>query len=89
MDCTENGMCIWDPSSESLKTDIFPENFIHKEKIRVVYEDSDHNLYFLPDKGSMCISDLSMSRFRRLQLIHNWKEKMVCLYWKMTKNGSG
>lgn len=65
--CTENGMCIWDPSSESLKTDIFPENFIHKEKIRVVYEDSDHNLYFLPDKGSMCISDLSMSRFRRLQ----------------------
>ena len=60
-------MCIWDPSSESLKTDIFPENFIHKEKIRVVYEDSDHNLYFLPDKGSMCISDLSMSRFRRLQ----------------------
>ena len=55
------------PSSESLKTDIFPENFIHKEKIRVVYEDSDHNLYFLPDKGSMCISDLSMSRFRRLQ----------------------
>lgn len=65
--CTENGMCIWDPSSESLKTDIFPENFIHKEKIRVVYEDSDHYLYFLPDKGSMCISDLSMSRFRRLQ----------------------
>lgn len=65
--CTENGMCIWDPSSESLKTDIFPENFIHKEKIRVVYEDSNHRLYFLPDKGSMCISDLSMSRFRRLQ----------------------
>ncbi|EKU89438.1 two-component regulator propeller domain-containing protein [Bacteroides oleiciplenus] len=65
--CTENGMCIWDPSSESLKTDIFPENFIHKEKIRVVYEDSSHNLYFLPDKGSLCISDLSMSRFKRLQ----------------------
>lgn len=64
--CTENGMCIWDPSSESLKDDIFPENFIHKEKIRVVYEDSEHRLYFLPDKGSMCVSDLSMDHFRRL-----------------------
>lgn len=31
--CTENGMCIWDPSSESLKVDVFPEEFIHKEKI--------------------------------------------------------
>lgn len=64
--CTENGMCIWDPSSGSLKTEIFPEGFIHKEKIRVVYEDSNNELYFLPDKGNMCISDLSMNRFRRL-----------------------
>lgn len=65
--CTENGVCIWDPSSEKLRTDIFPEGFIHKEKIRVVYEDSGHNLYFFPDKGSLFISDLSMTIFRRLQ----------------------
>lgn len=65
--CTENGMCIWDPSSGSLKVDIFPEGFIHKEKIRTVFEDSAHQLYFLPDKGPMYISDLSMSRFRHLQ----------------------
>ena len=65
--CTENGMCIWDPSSSSLRTEFFPDGFIHKEKIRVVYEDSNHELYFLPDKGSMCISDLSMSQFRRAQ----------------------
>lgn len=65
--CTENGMCIWDPSSESLKVDIFPEGFIHKEKIRTVYEDSAHQLYFLPDKGPMYISDLSMNHFRHLQ----------------------
>ena len=64
--CTENGVCIWDPSSEKLRTDIFPEGFIHKEKIRVVYEDSGHNLYFFPDKGSLFISDLSMNSFRRL-----------------------
>lgn len=64
--CTENGMCIWDPSSGSLKTDIFPEGFIHKEKIRVVYEDSRHELYFLPDKGMLFVSNLSMEHFRRL-----------------------
>lgn len=44
--CTENGMCIWDPSTKTLKTDVFPEGFIDKEKIRVVYEDSNHDLYF-------------------------------------------
>ena len=65
--CTENGVCIWDPSSEKLRTDIFPEGFIHKEKVRVVYEDSRHNLYFFPDKGSLFISDLAMNSFRRLQ----------------------
>lgn len=64
--CTENGLCIWDPSSGQLRTGIFPEGFIHKEKIRVVYEDSEHNLYFFPDKGSLFVSDLSMNTFRRL-----------------------
>ena len=60
-------MCIWDPSARTLKTDVFPEGFIHKEKIRVIYEDSNHDLYFFPDKGSLFISDLSMISFRRLQ----------------------
>lgn len=65
--CTENGLCIWDPSSAALRADVFPKGFIEKEKIRVVYEDSRHTLYFFPDKGNMFISDLSMTRFHRLQ----------------------
>lgn len=65
--CTENGMCIWDPSSSSLRTDIFPEGFVHKEKIRVVYEDFAHTLYFFPDKGALFVSDLTMNAFHRLQ----------------------
>lgn len=65
--CTENGMCIWDPSSSKLRTDIFPEGFIHKEKIRVVYEDSKHTLYFFPDKGALFMSDLSLNSFHYLQ----------------------
>ncbi len=93
--CTENGMCIWDPSSQSLKTEVFPEGFIHKEKIRVVYEDSNHELYFLPDKGSMCVSDLSMNRFRHIQpntLLHG-KDGMFIIedkggyLWIGTNNG--
>ena len=40
-------------SARTLKTDVFPEGFIHKEKIRVIYEDSNHDLYFFSDKGSL------------------------------------
>lgn len=65
--CTENGLCIWDPSSAALRTDVFPKGFIGSEKIRVVYEDSGHTLYFFPDKGNLFISDLAMTRFHHLQ----------------------
>ncbi len=65
--CTENGICIWDPLSDSMKTGVFPEGFVDKEKICGMYEDSDHQLYFLPYKGDIFISDVSMSRFRKMQ----------------------
>ena len=45
-------MCIWDPSVRNIKTDVFPEGFIHKEKVRVIYEDSDHDsLFFFRTKA--------------------------------------
>lgn len=93
--CTENGMCIWDPSSSKLRTDIFPEGFIHKEKIRVIYEDSRRTLYFFPDKGSLFISDLSLSSFHYLQPgtplegrdgLFIIEDKENCL-WMGTSNG--
>ena len=64
--CTEGGVCILNPVNKTLRTDIFPEGFIHNEKVRVIFEDSSHKLYFLPDKGAMLVSDLSMTTFRRL-----------------------
>src|SRR5699024_3551878 len=93
--CTENGMCIWDPSVRTLKTDVFPEGFIHKEKERGIYEDSDHDLYFFPDKGSLFISDLSMTTFRRLQpgTPLDWNDGMFVVedrekwLWLGTNNG--
>lgn len=32
----------------------------------MIYETSDHQLYFLPDKGELFVSDLTMSHFSRL-----------------------
>ena len=64
--CTETGMCLWDASTGRLRTDLFPEGFIQHEKIRVVYEDSGHRLHFHPDRGAVCISDLTMSNYRHL-----------------------
>ena len=65
--CAETGMALWDPSTCLLRVDTFPEGFIHNEKVRVVFEDSDHLLYFMPDRGAMLISDISMTSFHRLQ----------------------
>jgi ligand-binding sensor domain-containing protein/AraC-like DNA-binding protein len=64
--CTETGMAVWNPSTQSLMTDVFPEGFPSKEKMRVVYEDSSHELYFLPDKGGMFVSDLTLSHYHRM-----------------------
>lgn len=64
--CTDNGLILYDPSSETLKTNVFPEGFPAKEKFRVVYEDAVGRLYFLPDKGDVFITDLVMSSFGRL-----------------------
>ena len=92
--CTENGLCLWEPSSKSLKLDVFPEGFVNKEKIRVVYEDSRHDLYFLPEKGQLFVSSLDMSRFNRitLELLDN-KALMAIIedvkgwLWITTNNG--
>ena len=61
--CAETGMCIWNPSTGGLQTDVFPENFIQKEKVRMVYEISDHQLLFLLEKGSLFVSDLSLKKY--------------------------
>lgn len=52
-----------DTSSDRLITDKFPENFVNRKLIREIYEDSEHNLYFLPDKGELFVSDLSLKKF--------------------------
>lgn len=62
--CTNNGLAIWEPSGRRIRTDVFPEGFIHQKRISSVYEDSEHQLYFVPDKGELFVSDLQMTNFR-------------------------
>ena len=37
---TETGMCIYDPASQNLRSNVFPEGFVNKDKVRTIYEDS-------------------------------------------------
>ena len=61
--CTEGGLCIWDPSTDAIYSDRFPSGFRHKESMRVVFEDSEHMLYFCPDKGDIFRTDLHMTEY--------------------------
>ena len=61
---TETGMCIYDPASQSLRSNVFPEGFVNNDKVRTIYEDAEHNLYFIREKGSLFTSTLSMDRFQ-------------------------
>lgn len=61
--CCENGMALVDPASGDIRTNVFPESFFHKEKIRTIYEDHRQKLYFFSEKGSLFESDLNMKSF--------------------------
>ena len=64
--CTDSELLLLEPSSERHITDKFPSGFINKKLIKCIYEDSCHNLYFLPDKGRLFVSDLTLSRFKEI-----------------------
>lgn len=61
--CTNNGMCIYEPSSDRIRTDVFPEGFPNKEKVCMIYEDSRHRLYLMPFKGPAVTTNLSINDF--------------------------
>lgn len=64
--CTDKGLALFDPNTGSIRTNLFPPDFFHKEKIHVMYEDAQRQLYFLPEKGDFFVSDLSMRSFSRI-----------------------
>ncbi len=66
--CTENGVCLYDPVRGVLLRDSLPDYFPRDEKIRVVYEDSSHTLYFLPERGDILVASVDLSDVRPLKL---------------------
>ncbi len=66
--CTENGMCVYDEPSKSLRTDIFMDGFVNRQKIRDVYEDSRHRLFFLPDPGDISVWNMSLQHVDSAEL---------------------
>ena len=64
--CTENGIAVW--NGAHIQSSGFPSGFVNNMKIRIVYEDSDHNLYFVPDRGEIWKSDLSLQHFGPLTI---------------------
>lgn len=65
--CTENGMALISSNEDRAVVRKFPKGFIHDRLIRIVYEDSRHQLYFLPDKGHLFRSDLSLMHFEEVK----------------------
>lgn len=58
--CTQNGMCIYDEASKSLRTDLFPDGFVNRQQVRDVFEDSRHRLFFVSDPGGVSVWDLQL-----------------------------
>lgn len=58
--CTEQGMALW--NGHTISATGFPKDFPSNSKIRAVYEDSRHRLYFVPDRGAIRQSNIELSR---------------------------
>lgn len=61
--CTENGLAVYDPTSDAIRGTGFPKGFFNDRKFKDVYEDSRGVLYFLPEHGDVCTTDIEMTSF--------------------------
>jgi len=65
---TEHGLCIIDAKTGTIRADVFPEGFANKDKIRGIYEDSRHDLFFVREKGDLFKSNTTMDKFGDVEL---------------------
>jgi len=64
--CTENGLAVY--RDGSLTADRFPKGFVNNQKIRDILEDSNHDLYFIPDRGYPLKSNIELTKFEQIKL---------------------
>lgn len=92
---TENGLCIYDPYTKSIQSNVFPKNFFNNQVIKVIHEDSNHKLFFCPDKGNIFVSDLNMKSFSPLEMTKRFQGRIFLSvledknrhYWFGSENG--
>lgn len=61
--CTETGICLWEPSIRAIRNDVFPDGFVNSDKIRSICETPSGKLYFLPEKGKIFRTNVSIDEF--------------------------
>lgn len=49
--CTQSGMAIYDAEQHTIRTDVFPNSFPHRQAVRSIFQNQQGTLFFLPDKG--------------------------------------
>ena len=66
--CTDSEIMLLTEGADGTVSlsDKLPEGFIHQTLCRSVFEDSNHQLYFVPDRGNVFSSDLSLSHFHEI-----------------------
>lgn len=64
--CTENGLAVYDPATDAIRGNVFPKGFFNDRKFKDVFEDSRGRLYFLPEHGPVCVTNIDMTEFGRL-----------------------
>jgi AraC-like DNA-binding protein len=57
------GMAIYDPQTDKLRNDLFPNGFIDKEFVRCITEDVKGNLMFAYNRNKLFTSDPDLKKF--------------------------
>lgn len=63
---TEKGLYLLSAGKERLISQNLPDGFINREPIRAIYEDDEHQLYFVPVNGKLFVSNLNLTDFHRV-----------------------
>lgn len=89
---TENGLAIWDPSLKKIRTDVFPEGFITKARVRQILEGKNRQLFFVLENGKIVASSLDMGVFNCPEIFSKHNIKAVAEdnkgnLWMSTSHG--
>ena len=92
---TETGMSIIDPTTQQIRSDVFPADFQNNQMFRAVYEDANHTLCLLPGRGELITCDLNLTTFRPNKLTSQVQSRMYTFafqdsqkrYWYGSDNG--